>query len=203
MAKSQRLRDSVLLKTWQVKLLREYKQSILFFQGFVREMVLCGGDQFVHVWFAASDSIKRNHVFREVHVGANEFVRSRTFHESQVSHDFHVLLIRRSPDENHLALRPGRVVQLPAFRDLSSRRRRFMSFAVFASHGINIRIGLSLHIGEVFKTKPLPHAAFPSTVVTFDRCLKTCFPRRYEHGRHAQTQATLHDFSKLSGQRLP
>jgi len=196
MAKSQRLRDSVLLKTWQVKLLREYKQSILFFQGFVREMVLCGGDQFVHVWFAASDSIKRNHAFREVHVGASEFVRPRTFHELQVSHDFHVLLVCRSANENYLALWSCRIVQLPAFRDLPSRRRRFISFVIFCSHSIDILIRLPLYFSQVVKVKPVPHSTFPTSVVIFDRRLKASFSRRHEHGDHAQTQTTSHDFSK-------
>jgi len=80
------------------------EQVYLFFERFVLKMVLSGSDQLMDIGFAASDSIKRNRVFREVNVSANEFMRSSSRHEPLVSHDFHVLFVCRSSNENHFPL---------------------------------------------------------------------------------------------------
>ena len=143
-------------------------------------MVPCGGDQFMNVWFAASDSIKGDCVFCQVNVGANEFVRTCSFHQPPVSHDFHVLLVCCSPNENHLALRFRCVVQHPSFWNLPACWRCFVSFVIFHSHSINILIRLALYFGQIVKVKSLPHTKFPTSVVAFDRRLKASFPRKFK-----------------------
>lgn len=80
-------------------------------------MVICGGDPFVAIGFPSSDAAKRNHVFRKDHFRANEFVRAGSFHDPCVFHGLDALLIRRSANENYLALRLCCVVQRPAVRD--------------------------------------------------------------------------------------
>ena len=146
------------------------------------------------IGFPSSESVKRNRVFREVDVRAHEFVRSCTWHKPMVSHDLDALLVCCSSDENHFAFRSCCVVQRPFFRHLPSRRRCIIPLLIFRSHGINVLLRLSLHSGEVFKTKSFPHAALPTPVVTFDRCLKSRFAWRHEDRRDAQTQTTSHDF---------
>ena len=159
-------------------------------------MVFCSGNQFMDGRCAAGDPIKRNHVFRQVNFGADDLVRSGSFHQPPVAHDFNMLAICRPADENDFAFWFLRIVQFPFFRNLPTCRRRLMAFPIFVAHSRNVFLRLLLYGVHVFESKTMPNAAFPSPVVVFNRGLETCFPWRNEHGDHSQAQTKSHDFSQ-------
>ena len=68
-------------------------------------MVFCNGNQLMDARFASSNTIERNFVFRQIDLGANQFVSTCPLHQPPVSHRFHILVIRCSTNENDLAFR--------------------------------------------------------------------------------------------------
>jgi len=159
-------------------------------------MVFCNGNQFMDSGFASSNSIKRNVVFRQIDLRANQFVSTSTLYPPPVSHRFHVLRIRRSANENHLALRLPRIIQRPVLRNLPTSRRGFMAIPIFVAHRFDVHDRLALNVAQVFKTKTFPYATFPSSVVVFNRRLEAGFSRRHEHGDHVQAQTTTNHLSQ-------
>ena len=159
-------------------------------------MVFSSSQQFMDIWFSSPNSIKHDFVFCEVNVRAHQFVRASSFDQPPVSHDFDIFIIGCPSNENDLAHWPCVIVQHPVFRKSPAHCCLIHSLLVFVSDGINIKPRLFLHGVQVLKMKSFPHAVLPTTVVTFNRCLESCFSRRHEHRRDAQTQTTSHDFSQ-------
>ncbi len=139
---------------------------------------------------ASTKTKERNLVFRQIDVRSNQFVSSRSLHDPLMSHRLDMLLIRRAANENHLSLRPRRVVQRPSFRNHPTPRRDFVTSPILLPNRIDVLRRLLLYTAKIFKMFPEPHTAFPASVIAFNRSLETRFSRRHEHRRHAQTQAT-------------
>ena len=157
-------------------------------------MVLCGSEKLMDIRLASAKTVKQNTVFRQVDLCTNQFVRAGTFHVPTMAHNIEKLIVSCATDENHLALRSLRVIQLPIFWNQPTRWRCFKPFSIFFIDRLDIKLRLLLYCTQIIKLKSLPNTPFPSTIVTFDRCLKACFPWRREHRNHIQTQATSNDF---------
>ena len=159
-------------------------------------MVLCGSEKLMNIRLASTNAIKQDSVFRQVDLGSNKFVCSGTLHMPTMSHNIKALLVGRATNENHLALRSLRVIQLPVLRHPPTCRRCLESFVVFFIDGLDIKSRLPLNRTKIFKTKSLPNTPLPSTIETFNRRLKTGFFRRCKHRNHIQTQTTPYDFAQ-------
>ena len=154
-------------------------------------MVFCGSEKLMNIRLSSTNTIKQDSVFRQVDICSNEFVCSGTFHMPTMSHDIKALLVGRATNENHLALRSLRVIQLPVLRHLPTCRRYLKSFVIFFIDSLDIKSRLPLNRTQIFKMKSLPNTPFPSTDL-FDKVIqsfaidtngfKAIFPFTHRHG---------------------
>lgn len=159
-------------------------------------MIFGDTQKLVNARIASTKTKERNLVLRQVDLRPDQAVRPRTIQRPAVAHRLDTLSVRRVANENHLPLRPRRVVQRPAFRNHPTPSRHFVTLPFLLANRLDILRRLLLYAAKILKVFPKPNAAFPASIVTFNRRLETCFSRRHEHRNHVEAQAKSYRFSQ-------
>src|SRR5215469_4845909 len=99
----------------------------------------------------------------------------------------------RSTNEYHLALRLLLIVQFPIIGKLPSCWCYISTTCIFLHYRLHILLRLLEYGTKILKMESLPDSTLPSTIVTFNRCLKACFSWWNKHWYHIQTQTKSTD----------
>ena len=159
-------------------------------------MIFGDTQKLVNARIASTKTKERNLVLRQVDLRSDQAVRPRTIQRPAVAHRLDTLSVRRTTNANHLPLRLCLIIQFPIVRKFPSVRCSVRSHGVLRSHRLDEFRRLTFNGTEIFKVKPFPNAAFPTSVVIFNRRLETCFSRRHEHRNHVEAQAKSYRFSQ-------